>query len=815
MHNFFLITIRSFASLLLILTAFSGIFAQNAPQRSAVAEWLESYRAFGDFAPVEIFSPKNERSDALQSTVHNATLLRLDEAAFDALLHNPPQTLRLRLPAGDQPEMTLELVKTDILAPGFSVGTLGEHAADQVPYHASAHYRGIIQGNERSLAAISLSTDGVTGMVVADEDQWQIGKMEDGSEDHIFYRNADLQASSPFHCSSDEQAPDGAAQAAVEERGVGCKTVTVYFECDYKLFTDKGSTTAGAVNYVTALFNQVATLYANENVGIAIASIYVWTSPDPYAGMGSTASVLNAFRTTRGTNHNGNLAHFLSTRNLGGGIAYLDVICFKNYAHGVSAIGTSFQNVPAYSWTVEVVTHELGHNLGSWHTQSCNWPNGALDNCVSPEGSCAPGPAPQNGGTIMSYCHLSGYGINFNNGFGPVPGTRIRNQVLAASCLQQSGTAPTALGSSDITASTARLSWGAVSGATNYIVQYKAASASNWITLNAVTTPSLNLSGLSANTAYNWQVKTDCSSYSAMANFSTNNSTGGGGGGTSVCNAPSSLSNGTASSSSVVLQWAAPAGASSYTVQFKRSSSSIWSTAGNTSSTSYTLTGLLSSTTYNWRVKANCSGYSASGTFSTASSGSGNGGGSGCNAPATLNNNFVGATNASISWSSVPGATSYSLQIRIGSGAFFNLGTVSVTSVSVSGLSPSTNYQWRVKASCSGYSAPKNLLTAANISSEPNGGGVVEMPETTLLLEAPRLLLSPNPAVEWVSCRYSGPIGPVSTLLLTDVAGRVLRSQPMTEQQSTLDIADLPPGVFFLQLMDEGRCVATERLVRR
>jgi hypothetical protein len=82
-----------------------------------------------------------------------------------------------------------------------------------------------------------------------------------------------------------------------------------------------------------------------------------------------------------------------------------------------------------------VITHELGHNMGSPHTQSCSWPGGAIDNCYTTEGGCALGPAPTNGGTIMSYCHLTGYGINLANGFGPLPGQKIRNFVRNNSCI--------------------------------------------------------------------------------------------------------------------------------------------------------------------------------------------------------------------------------------------------------------------------------------------------------------------------------------------------------------------------------------------
>ncbi len=91
------------------------------------------------------------------------------------------------------------------------------------------------------------------------------------------------------------------------------------------------------------------------------------------------------------------------------------------------------------------MTHEIGHNIGSPHTQSCSWQGGALDNCYPVEGSCNPGPPPTNGGTIMSYCHLASYGINFNNRFGTQPGKLIRSKVLGAACLgtcEEGGTPP-------------------------------------------------------------------------------------------------------------------------------------------------------------------------------------------------------------------------------------------------------------------------------------------------------------------------------------------------------------------------------------
>ncbi|MBP6811284.1 MAG: fibronectin type III domain-containing protein, partial [Saprospiraceae bacterium] len=698
--------------LFLILFLPKNLEAQDAPK--PVATWLESYRSFADFRPVALFQKVLQDRNDLQSTVENASLLNLDQGAVAELLQVAPQALRFAIPTAEG-TIELELAQVEILDPSFMVST---NQQDNVPYQKAVHYRGIVLGDVQSIASLSVSSSGVMGMVANESGTYELGQMEDGSGNYVFYKTQNLKALSPNTCFSDEESlmGDDGSQQGSDDRGVGCKTVQVYFECDYKLYTDKGSNTTNVSNYVTGLFNQISTLYANENVGIVISQIYVWTSSDPYVGYSNTSAVLNAFRQTRGTSFNGNLAHLLSTRNLGGGIAYVDVICVKQYAYGVSAITSTYQNVPTYSWSVEVVTHELGHNLGSWHTHSCNWPTGALDNCVNPEGSCAPGPPPVNGGTIMSYCHLTGHGINFTKGFGPTPGARIRDKVLSSSCVQQSGTAPTGLASSNITGTSATLSWVPVAGATSYTVQYKLSTSSSWTTAGTQSTTSYNLSGLTPDKTYNWQVKTDCSNYSAIANFSTGSGGGGGGG---ACNAPAGLSAVSITSTSATLIWNAVASASSYTVQYKTSSSSNWITAGTSPSNTYNLSNLAPSTNYNWQVKANCSVYSSISSFSTSNSG---GGGGSCEPPATLNNNSIGSTYASISWSAVAGATNYTMQIKLASGSnWFTLGTVNVTSVVISGLQPSTSYHWRVKASCSVYSNVKLLTTAAGLGDDEVG----------------------------------------------------------------------------------------------
>lgn len=84
---------------------------------------------------------------------------------------------------------------------------------------------------------------------------------------------------------------------------------------------------------------------------------------------------------------------------------------------------------------------------------------------------------------------------------------------------------PTGLTASNITNTSATVSWSTVSGALSYNLQWKASTSGTWNTVSGLTSISYNLSGLTAGTTYNYQVQTVCSggtsSYSGIASFTT------------------------------------------------------------------------------------------------------------------------------------------------------------------------------------------------------------------------------------------------------------------------------------------------------
>ena len=178
---------------------------------------------------------------------------------------------------------------------------------------------------------------------------------------------------------------------------------------------------------------------------------------------------------------------------------------------------------------------------------------------------------------------------------------------------------PTGVIASGVTSSSASISWSAVSGATSYNVQYRiAGSGAAWSSTSSTTT-GVALSGLAASTQYEVQVQAVCGtntgSFSASTLFTTT-ATG------TTCGTPSGLNATSVTTSSATLNWAAVSGASSYNVQYRPNSTTVWTTTTSTT-TSVNITGLTAATQYTYQVQAVCSGtpgaYSTTATFTTQS----------------------------------------------------------------------------------------------------------------------------------------------------------------------------------------------------
>ncbi len=373
-----------------------------------------------------------DRVSIPKNVLTKAQVFELDQTTVQSIRNNNPKHLRINIPIEGQ--MTeLQLVKAQIFGPDFQA-ELSSNPGVAVDIDRGNHYWGIVGNESESLVSFSFYNEEIIASISFDGQQYTLGEMKN-TDYHVLYNSQDLKHNSDFSC--DAILPPGQKMSTelmpVQKSAVD-NCLGIHIEADYSFYLSASSNVNTATSYITAVFAQSAILYANESISVYLSFLNVWNTPSPF-GAGTELDDLMA--QGYGTS-NGTLVHLIHT-NGAGGVAYVNVLCNNSFNVGVSGFIGGFQNVPTYSWDVEVFTHEIGHNLGSPHTHACAWNgnNTAIDGCGPASGNdegCDPGlPA---SGTIMSYCHLvNGVGIDFNLGFGTQPGNLIRNRVANASCL--------------------------------------------------------------------------------------------------------------------------------------------------------------------------------------------------------------------------------------------------------------------------------------------------------------------------------------------------------------------------------------------
>ncbi len=431
------------------------IQAQNNTLSQLVAE---KRKKGADFEPVKLLAidKQNARRTNVKQWVADETLLQIDPKALSTLRQNKPRSLTLTIPNNGE-ILELELVQQNVVTEDFVVKTKERGRVKVVDYDLGIHYRGIIKGQTQSMAAISIFDDRIIGGIFHGTKQYTLAPVDDREQgrnrQHIFYEEANLKIPNNISCHTDEMK----ANQVIEPKPNFSRTpapnpdncVNVYFECTHKMYLHKESSVDNTVDYVIGMYNQVISIYQQENINTKISEIVVWIEPEPYR-TDNYSNTLADFRTEVGTAFNGDIAHLLTTGSHGyGGIAGVDALCKRYKAHAYSNIFQNYADWSTYSRTVFLVAHEIGHNLGSRHTHNCVWNgnNTAIDGCGPTEGyiddDCEIAPLPTTAGTIMSYCYLiDNIGIDFSLGFGEQPGDLIRDRVYNAVCLDSCGDCP-------------------------------------------------------------------------------------------------------------------------------------------------------------------------------------------------------------------------------------------------------------------------------------------------------------------------------------------------------------------------------------
>lgn len=514
---------------LLTLFACTCVFAQGK-----VAEKVQALQAsktgFVSISPF-LASPDTP-NPKIQNTVSEAQLATVKFTVVNTVISEAYEFIEVEIPYHDK-TIKAQLYKVNLFAQGFHADT---DKQKNINYTPGVYYRGIIKDEPHSLVSFNFFNGEINAIVSSPGlSNLVIGKIDEpgNTTNYIIYEDQKMKVANEAACNtSDKVDKDFEEQSRDAQSPLSVKCVATYFEIDNNLYVSNGSNTTTTLNWMTSVFNNMQTLYNNDGITVAMKSTYIWTTPDPYNGIGTNSGAyLYKFKEVRPV-FDGDVGQLvgIDPGGMGGVSMGIGKLCTAdNYVY--SDVYLSYSSVPTYSWTVQVVTHEFGHNVGSRHTHACAWNgnNTAIDNCApyalgsTAEGySCMTTPATiptgAEGGSIMSYCHLvGGVGINLSNGFGPQPTAAILNFVNGRTCLSSDCINLCVNGVGPINPvfnaanTSATITWSDVTGETAWQVAVLPFT-SNTPVWNPVTTNSYIANGLLPNTYYKFRVKPDCGS---------------------------------------------------------------------------------------------------------------------------------------------------------------------------------------------------------------------------------------------------------------------------------------------------------------
>lgn len=463
--------------------------------------------------------------------------------------------------------------------------------------------RGHIEGIPGSVVAITLTTDGLLSGLMSDGDAtWELKRVS--ADASLEAKATDMRNHlnpKPFICEQDKLPAipdlpesyipfsDKTLTAEPDLLPAGqLYQVKVAIESDYEFYQKFGSTTA-ATNYIGSLFNYISGIYEAEvQTRLQLGDIFLWSSSsDPWVETSGTRCRLYEFgrywRDNR-TNVTRTIAHFLSGASLGGGVAWVNVLClspstnklntgcptvgddFVAGGFGVSAnLSGTVNTSGGPAWDAVVVAHEIGHNFSSPHTHcyaSIGGNSNPVDACYKGESGCWSGGTSLPGnnsltggtskgrnGTIMSYCHLiegnidniaGTFGLNHPYG---ISANRVPDQMLSGvsskaasnpTCIPIVGgslpTAPSVLMATTASTAQINLSWvDNSSNETGFYIERKTNSTGTYAQIGSVSAgvTSYASTGLTAGTTYYYRVRAYNSSgnsgYSNEVNATTAN----------------------------------------------------------------------------------------------------------------------------------------------------------------------------------------------------------------------------------------------------------------------------------------------------
>lgn len=188
-----------------------------------------------------------------------------------------------------------------------------------------------------------------------------------------------------------------------------------------------------------------------------------------------------------------------------------------------------------------------------------------------------------------------------------------------------------------------------------------------------------------------------------------------------------------------------------------------------------------------------------------------------CYSPTGASATNITGTSAKISWTSVPGAAYYVLRYKQTSASTWISGSVTPNTKTISGLTPSKNYEYQLATNCAGatvtgpFGASNYFTTNALRGEEDNQGNVDDAVTNELFY--------PNPTTGTLHVQLQTEQAQEYQLRMLDMTGRLVAQETLmaTTGTNTFDItmSGLANGLYIAQLFSEEVLVHTGRIEKK
>ncbi len=319
-------------------------------------------------------------------------------------------------------------------------GTPGAQRVDDsltAVLHDVVHLNGTVVGHESSSAYVAVGRTGIAALLDLGHGQglYALRRIHDDTPGLCsgaleFVRVNGTSAPEVPACATDCAGHDGGGTLAgfANQPPGARRVVELAADCDWEFMHLFNGDATAATEYVSSLVGAVSAIYRRDcDASIVLSYLRLQLDPDD---LFNDPDPLTPFRNW--WNENGGEVHrdvftlLTGRRNLPyGGVAWLNAAC-EDFGYSVNGylngrFADAFATHPG-NWDVNVLAHELGHNLGTLHTHDYS-----IDSCAS---------GTVQRGTIMSYCHVvSGASSNIDLRFHAGTVEPITAFIASAACL--------------------------------------------------------------------------------------------------------------------------------------------------------------------------------------------------------------------------------------------------------------------------------------------------------------------------------------------------------------------------------------------